>query len=118
MYCKHCRKEIPDPYAVVCPHCCKSLNNDTYEKSHRNHSNVTGARLGTFLISLLCPLFGMFLWLGWKDDEPGKAQMAMVGTVLGIIATYVLCIIAVDKYIIKPKQDTMKELEELIKTLK
>ena len=111
MYCKHCGREVADQYAVVCPYCCRSLDN---KRAEQQQSLGDGPNFGIALVGFLFPLIGIILFCCWHSSTPQKASSALKGAVLGIIISVILAVFVVPCSI---KRATEKVIDDMDKYL-
>ncbi|MBO5200854.1 MAG: zinc-ribbon domain-containing protein [Clostridia bacterium] len=87
MYCQKCGKEVSDQ-AVICVSCGSELSSQ-----RRAMTNSDSSAFGFGVLGFFVPLAGIILGIMWNTDRPNRAHAALIGAIIGIVASVVLVIL-------------------------
>ncbi len=83
MFCKNCRRELPNG-AVACPYCGTRTGRG---------GNGDKRSAGYAVLGFIFPIVGLILYLVWKEDYPLRAKSAGKGALISVILSAVLVVL-------------------------
>ncbi len=85
-YCRNCGEEVYYK-ANKCPN-CGTLQNNGISQENQNKRVACGYGILGFIV----PVAGIVLYFVWKDEKPYEAHAVGLGTLIGIIISFLLAI--------------------------